>query len=96
MKTIDLERVRELLAYDPDTGVFTWRVSRSWNAKVLETVPVYTAASPAQTPAKDMRSQFESWAKSYSTLSIDRDLGGAYVDMNQEMLWHAFQAGVKA
>lgn len=31
---ITAERVREVLAYDAETGVFTWRVSRSKNAKV--------------------------------------------------------------
>lgn len=30
---ISLERLRELLAYDPQTGILTWRVSRGSNAK---------------------------------------------------------------
>ena len=39
------------------------------------------------------REAFEAWAKTYSTLSLERDAHGHYVSMEQELLWHGFQAG---
>lgn len=42
-----------------------------------------------------MRQEFERWAAEYSTLSLALDAHGHYASIEQEMLWHAWQAAKK-